>query len=146
MCLLPCVRTRYWPLALLSAAFGAVPNLGAHPHEPHPLAPPKEGSIATPEAAAALPVEARIAIVDGSHHPGAATRILKTLATKPHLRELKIYGATKWPENSLAPLRSFGRLEVLRIFDDSTRRKPGFLQEIAKVRTLKTLQLYYSGD
>ena len=72
--------------------------------------------------------------------------ILKANAAKKNLSEIKIYGAKKWPENSLGALQGFKRLEVLRIFDDSTRRKPGFLRDIGKVQTLRTLQLYYSGD
>ena len=140
------MKARSLSLAILGLTLGPVPFARAHPHEPHPMRAPAEGSIQNAKEAAALPADAKVAIVDGSHHPEMAGEILKALAAKPNLRELKIYGATKWPENSLGVLQGFKRLEVLCIFDDSTRRKPGFLRDIGKVQTLRTLQLNYSGD
>lgn len=122
-----------------------LPSAWSHPHEPHPLGAPTN-AITTVKATTALPEDTKLAVVDGAHHPEQATQILQALARKPNLRELKIYGATKWKETALAPLKDFKRLEVLRIFDDTTRRKPGFFHDIAKAKQLKTLQLYYSGD
>lgn len=118
----------------------------AHPHLPHPKAAPAEGTIATVADAQKLPAEAVLAVVDGRHHPEHAKEILKVLASRANLRELQIYGATKWGPDSLAGLEKFKQLEVLRIYDDSTKRKPQFFNDIQKVQSLKVLKLYYSGD
>lgn len=120
-------------------------GLSAHPHDPDPREPP-EGAIETAEQAAALAGDAQVAIVDGSVKPDQAAAILKALAAKPALEELKIYGTTQWPEASLAGLKQFKKLEVLRIFDDGRKAKPQFFRDISQVETLKVLQLYYSGD
>jgi hypothetical protein len=110
------------------------------------LGAPEEGTLSTAAQAAAIPGEAQVAIVDGSHWPAQAAEILRALSGKPNLRELQIYGATKWPADALVPLEGLKHLQVLRIFDDSTRRKPEYFRAIAKVRSLQILQLYLSGD
>lgn len=137
------MKARFFLAAGLALMWPA--GLSAHPHDPHVREAP-DGAIETAEQAAALGVEEKVAIVDGAVKPEQAAAILKALAAKPALRELKIYGATKWPQTSLADLKKFKRLEVLRIFDDARRPKPGFFKDISQLQSLKTLQLYYSGD